>query len=89
MQEGIKIIKDANLESGDLDMLSSLIVDRQYKRNYKIQEQGKKTIPALYLVREGVVELVRDGGKKRERITAGGYFGEEHLLADADRKSTR
>ena len=71
------------MESGDLDMLSSLIVDRQYKRNYKIQEQGKKTIPALYLVREGVVELVRDGGKKRERITAGGYFGEEHLLADA------
>ena len=85
LQEGIKIIKDAKLASGELDTLASMVVDKKYRRNYKIQEQGKHTVPALYLVREGVVELVKSKGEKakRERITAGGYFGEEHLLADA------
>jgi hypothetical protein len=71
------------LASGDMDLLASSIVDHTYRRNYKIMQQGEETEPALYFVREGVVELIFQDGKRRERITAGGYFGEEQLLADA------
>ena len=82
--EGIKVIKDVGLTAGDMECLASCIQDQEYKRNQKIIKEGEEIKPALYIVREGAVELVYDGGRRRERINAGGYFGEELLLADSD-----
>jgi predicted Ser/Thr protein kinase len=44
---------------------------------------GNKTDAALYFVREGRIKLVlKDGGE--QIICAGGYFGQEQLLADTE-----
>ena len=72
------------LTLGDMECLASCIKDKEYKRNQNIFKEGDEIKPALYLVRDGAVELVYDGGRRRERINAGGYFGEEHLLIDSN-----
>lgn len=61
--------------------LANLIVDVHYTADEVIVSDGTSVEPALFLVREGSVEVVsRKGGKKV--VDAGGYFGEELLKAD-------
>lgn len=69
-----------------IDQLAFAIFDRQFAARETIMEEDKDTMAALYLVREGSVS-VRDGNNTVRKIEAGGYFAEEHLLADALNKA--
>ncbi|CAJ1931536.1 unnamed protein product [Cylindrotheca closterium] len=79
--EGVKTIKDAGLEGEVLDKLVDVIIDREFEAGENIQEKGKETEAALYLIHEGTVNIMSTD------IGAGGYFGDEQLLADAQGQS--
>eukprot|EP00980_Cylindrotheca_fusiformis_P026268 scaffold15643_cov104-Cylindrotheca_fusiformis.AAC.4 len=81
--EGVKTIKAANLDIDVLDKLADAIVDQEYDEGDIIQEKGKHAEAALYLVREGTVNIMGTD------IFAGGYFGDEQLLSDANGMSDR
>lgn len=74
--EGLKVFKQANLKSQVLDRLAGAMVDKKFRAMEYIQRKGRDTEAALYLVREGTVSI--DGND----INAGGYFGDDQLLAD-------
>ncbi|KAL3934727.1 MAG: hypothetical protein SGBAC_009616 [Bacillariaceae sp.] len=75
--EGVKTIKDAGIEGETLDKLVDVIIDREFETGQNIQEKGKDTKAALYLIHEGTVTIMGT------EIGPGGYFGDEQLLADA------
>lgn len=60
-----------------MDKLVDVIVDREFEKGQNVQEKGKETEAALYLIHEGTVTIMGS------EIGAGGYFGDEQLLADA------
>jgi hypothetical protein len=57
--------------------LAAAIKDEEFKKGDTIQEENKDTEAALYLIREGIVSC------DCNNTYAGGYFGEEQLLSDA------
>lgn len=63
--------------------LSDAIADREFDEGDTIQEKGKHSEAALYLIREGTVNIMGTD------IFAGGYFGDEQLLADAKNTADR
>lgn len=83
LQEGIKILRDARLEPTDFEHLISLLADTSSRKNKVVMKEGDETKAALYLVREGSVEISTEDGSRSEVVEAGGYFGDDQLLADA------
>ena len=79
-------IKKANLDDESLDQLADHVVDVIYEAKCPIFTMGKKTIPAIYLVREGKVEIRRQDDSV-EIIEPGGSFGQE--LQKGKRKGTK
>ena len=67
----------------EIEFLTNSINDETYEDAKEIFVQGEDTPAALYLVREGRVKLIKVDGQE-EIINAGGFFGEEQLLADAN-----
>jgi hypothetical protein len=61
-------------------------VEKSFQPNQKIFEEGKDTDLALYLVREGTVLISSRDGSRDKAVGAGGYFGQEQLLADVKGK---
>eukprot|EP00980_Cylindrotheca_fusiformis_P017208 scaffold5297_cov104-Cylindrotheca_fusiformis.AAC.1 len=83
----VKLMKDAEFEDSLLKTLADVIVDEEYKAKEKIQEKGKLTVAALYLVREGSVTVSTKDFK--QVIKAGQYFGADQLLADSRGEADR
>lgn len=71
---GVKILKRAELDGRQLATLADRIVDKKFWPGKAIMRKGDKTSPALYFLREGKLELIKDSGT--DIIEAGGYFGE-------------
>jgi hypothetical protein len=86
LQEGIKVLQLSELEKKQFEELSHLVVDRTFKANTNIFDSVKKTEAALYLLREGTVQL---SGKHSDVIKPGGYFGDDLLLLDTRQKPTK
>jgi hypothetical protein len=82
-QEGIKILRDAHLQPTDFEHLISLLADKSSQKDEVVMKEGDQAKAALYLVREGSVEISTDDGSRSEVVEAGGYFGDDQLLADA------
>ena len=72
----IKSIRQANFDDAVLDTLAEHVVDVIYEADCPIFDIGKKVNPAIYLVREGKVELKHEGGTI-EIISVGESFGQE------------
>ena len=71
-----------NFSQPSLAALASQIVDKRIRARSVITEEGKRTKAALYLVREGRVEVKSEDGRFNNVIEAGGYFGEDMLELD-------
>jgi len=71
------------LSAANLDTLAARITDKTFDPKHLIFKEGKETEAALYIVREGVVKISTSDKKRSEKIMAGGYFGQDLLLADA------
>jgi hypothetical protein len=65
-----------------LATLAAQIYDVTYAANSTIMSEGLETPAALYLVREGRVEVKSADGKINNCIEGGGYFGEDMLRSD-------
>jgi CRP-like cAMP-binding protein len=68
------------LEPKQFEELSNLVVDKKFKAGKTIFDLTKRTNAALYVVREGSVEL---SGSRSDVIKPGAYFGEDLLLLDS------
>jgi CRP-like cAMP-binding protein len=82
--EGIKIFRDSNLTAKHYEQLASQLIDKDFKGNKAIFEEGELVDGTLYLVREGNVLISTTDGSRSEEIAPGGYFGQEQLLADTE-----
>jgi len=80
--EGIEIFESSQLTKQQFEELANLVVDTKFKRNEKIFSKGQSITAALYLVREGSVNLT---GVRSGLIKPGAYFGEDLLLLDMGR----
>ena len=69
-------IRKANFNDETLTTLADHVVDVIYETDCPIFEMGKKVNPAIYLVREGQVELKKEDGTT-EIVSVGGSFGQE------------
>ena len=79
MQEGIQIFESSQLTEQQFEELANLVVDKTFKCKEKIFSNGRSTNAALYLVREGTVELTKG---RSNLIKPGAFFGEDLLLLD-------
>jgi hypothetical protein len=73
-------IKKANLDDDGLNTLADHVVDITFEEGCTIFMQGKKVNPAIYLVRQGTIEILKgdgSGGGIKEEVTGGGSFGQE------------
>lgn len=77
----MKILRDADLSSSDVDDLAKLICDKSYIENATIFFERDNIRPALYIVREGAVRIQASDGSRDEVIGVGGAFGQDQLLA--------
>lgn len=83
-QEAIEILQSCHLETKQFEELSNMVVDKKFKAGKKIFDVTKRTTAALYLVREGSVEL---SGNRSDVIKPGAYFGEDLLLLDVQQEA--
>jgi CRP-like cAMP-binding protein len=81
--EGIDILR--GMEPKQLEELANLVVDKNYKPGDVILDKTKQTDAALYLVRQGTVQL---SGSRDDVIKPGAYFGDDLLLLDTKQKSS-
>jgi CRP-like cAMP-binding protein len=78
----IKMIQNSYLTGATLSTLAAQIVDRRYPPKSVILAEDLYTPAAIYLVREGRVELTRQDGQFYQLVEEGGYFGDDMLTAD-------
>lgn len=78
---GLKVIKAAKLDADTVNELSQFLGDEMYRQGKEIWVEGKKAKPALYMVREGRIQIRYASGLEKI-IKEGGFFGEDTLLAD-------
>jgi CRP-like cAMP-binding protein len=69
-------IIEANITDDGLNTLADHVVEITFESGCPIFEKGNSVIPAIYLVRQGKVKLVRPDGTTEE-IIGGGSFGHE------------
>jgi serine/threonine protein kinase/CRP-like cAMP-binding protein len=74
---GIKVIADANLDAQQMSNLAQLVSDRNFSLGQLIMQEGNETKAALFLVREGKVQIKSD--TVDHVVERGGYFGHEML----------
>jgi CRP-like cAMP-binding protein len=78
---GVKVLTKAHLDTRQFAALASCISEQSFPRGHRILTSGVSTLPALYFVREGKIEVVVDG--KTDIVEAGGYFGEPMFVSNA------
>jgi hypothetical protein len=69
----------SELTDKEFDELSHAVVDKTFDAGETIFQSMKPNEAALYIVREGTIQL---SGKRNEEIKPGAYFGEDSLLLD-------
>jgi hypothetical protein len=77
------VIQDSKLDLRTLTSMADLLEDHHFEAGSKIIRRGQTTPAALYFVRKGEVSITTNDESTNEIIKAGGFFGEEQLLADA------
>jgi hypothetical protein len=82
LQSAIKLIQQSFLSQPSLAALASQIVDKKIGPHTMVMQEGQNTTAALYLVREGKIEIKSKDGLYDNIIDAGGYFGEDLLEID-------
>ncbi|KAG7357543.1 serine/threonine protein kinase [Nitzschia inconspicua] len=75
--EGIKMLQNCHLEPKQFEALSHIVVDKKIKAGQRIFGPEKRTDAALFLLREGSVEL---SGNRTDVIKPGAYFGDDLFL---------
>ena len=85
---GVKVLQTAKLHQVQFEDLARKITDTICRKNKELFVFDKSTKPALYLVREGRFQIRYPSGVEKI-IEEGGYFGEDQLLVDAERSSSK
>jgi len=76
----IYFFHQASLKCEALITLASLVTDQTFSKGEMIVKASSKTTPALYLVRQGAIEVKPTSPNQEvQMVWAGGYFGEELL----------
>mmetsp|Transcript_27961 Transcript_27961/g.67828 ORF Transcript_27961/g.67828 Transcript_27961/m.67828 type:complete len:1430 (-) Transcript_27961:1332-5621(-) len=83
----IKVFREAELSAESMDELASLLMEKKFEPNETIFDEGNNTGHALYLVREGTVNISSRDGSRDKTVDAGGFFGQGQLLADVPGKN--
>eukprot|EP00956_Cyclotella_meneghiniana_P000414 scaffold478_cov63-Cyclotella_meneghiniana.AAC.10 len=91
--QSIPILQDSSLDDNQINSLLNLMHRCVYnvgadEDDETIFKSGEKLEPAIYFVREGTVRLEMNKGADCKIITAGDYFGEQHMLRDQNRDAT-
>ena len=82
----VPLFANSDIQSFEIELMGALIDDVKYSAEKEILTEGDYVdVPALYLVRSGVLEAFTDAGESRI-IKAGSFFGEDTLLPDEDQK---
>jgi CRP-like cAMP-binding protein len=82
----VPLFANSDIQSFEIELMGALIDDVKYPSEKEILSEGDYVdVPALYLVRSGVLEAYTDAGESRI-LKAGMYFGEDTLLPDKDFK---
>ena len=82
----VPLFANSDVQSFEIELMVALIDDVKYPSEKEILSEGDYVdVPALYLVRSGVLEAYTDAGESRI-LKAGMYFGEDTLLPDKDLK---
>lgn len=82
----VPLFANSDMQSFEIELMVALIDDVKYTSEKEILSEGDYVdVPALYLVRSGVLEAYTDAGESRI-LKAGMYFGEDTLLPDKDLK---
>jgi CRP-like cAMP-binding protein len=82
----VPLFANSDIQSFEIELMGALIDDVKYPAEKEILSEGDYVdVPALYLVRSGVLEAYTDAGESRI-LKTGMYFGEDTLLPDKDLK---
>jgi CRP-like cAMP-binding protein len=82
----VPLFANSDIQSFEIELMGALIDDIKYPAEKEIFSEGDYVdVPALYLVRSGVLEAYTDAGESRI-LKTGMYFGEDTLLPDKDLK---
>jgi tRNA A-37 threonylcarbamoyl transferase component Bud32 len=82
VKSNVKVIQDTKLDQRTIASMADLVQDYHFETGAIILLQGEFTPAALYFVRKGEVTITTHDGGTKETIKAGGFFGQEQLLAD-------
>mmetsp|Transcript_10035 Transcript_10035/g.13254 ORF Transcript_10035/g.13254 Transcript_10035/m.13254 type:complete len:793 (+) Transcript_10035:138-2516(+) len=82
---GIKVIQDSKFDQKTLLSLSRRFKDKELEKDQILFEEGASIDAAVYFPR-GVckLELTNKDGSRKEIIEAGGFLGDDQLLADVE-----
>ena len=80
----VPLLRDTDLEDFEYELLTALIEEVTYRLDKEIFVEGDNVDePALYIVREGAVEIISEEYPKMNRVVKpGGFFGEDTLTPD-------
>jgi len=80
----VPLLRDTDLEDFEYELLTALIETVTYRLDKEIFVEGDNVDePALYIVREGAVEIISEEYPQMNRvIKPGGFFGEDTLTPD-------
>jgi len=82
----ITCFKNTLLDSASLNKISALIKDKKFRAGTVIMAEDRNTEPALYLVRSGKCKVTSKGTHMDKTIMHDGFFGEDHMTMDVDKK---
>lgn len=77
---GIKLVHDTFLEPPALDAMAQHLEEKKFPKGTKIVTEGENMVAALYLVREGKIQI--SGGGRKDTLEKGTYFGDDTLEID-------
>ncbi|CAJ1968559.1 unnamed protein product [Cylindrotheca closterium] len=80
----IEVIKDLGLDSFQLVSLAEQVVEVQFIQGEEIFVEGEDIEPALYLVRDGTVNISVGEGEDAKTVQEDVYFGDDVLLSKED-----
>ena len=80
----VPLLHDTDLEDFEYELLTALIENVTYRLDKEIFVEGDNVDePALFIVREGAVEIISEEYPKMNRVVKpGGFFGEDTLTPD-------
>ena len=86
--KSLPLFRDSDFEDYEYELLAALI-DRKELRGGSVvyEEQAMVEEPALYIVRDGLIDLICDERPEREKVLReGDFFGEDTLTPDKNMK---